>query len=325
MATRRLGNVHQEVEEVRSRLFLKRWDTIHADVGQRIYGLGKLIDTPAGAELHRHVIVSSIAALQTYHRGTIVSVVNSGDLYKERAAEKLTEKFSMKDALTWLSGKTVSFGELVAHSAPCNSVTDMLSWLEILLACDMRQAMAVAIHPADRRRGIENAAVLVPDVDMLLKELANAFRLRHIFAHEAAPNLIVTADECRSMLKSVSLWVQAVDAVLWDTAYADLPLMQSEMTQHAQAEVQAAKKDLAIVLRKALTFARAEGSADWLRQNHFAWMKVTMEWKNSTYDSLQGTMWPSIALSDLAVAIRARTEQLENWVRWQQPEMSSEY
>src|ERR1041385_6617180 len=108
MATRRLGNAHQQIEEVRSRLFLQRWDTITYDVQSRLHDLEKLIGTEAGDELHRHVVVGAIAALETFHRGTIVSIVDSGDEYKTRAAESITEKFSMKDALNWLSGKTVT-------------------------------------------------------------------------------------------------------------------------------------------------------------------------------------------------------------------------
>ena len=59
MATRRLGNVHQEIEEVRSRLFLQRWDSMTFDVYRRLHDLGKLIDTEIGDELHRHVVVGA--------------------------------------------------------------------------------------------------------------------------------------------------------------------------------------------------------------------------------------------------------------------------
>jgi len=324
MATRRLGNAHQEIEEVRSRLFLQRWDTITYDVHQRLHDLGKLIGTDAGDELHRHVVVSAIAALQTFHRGTIVSIVDSGDEYKGRAAESITEKFSMKDALNWLSGKTVTFGELVAHSAPCNSVTDLLSWLGTLLACDMKQALADAIDPYDRRNGKESPARVVADVDRLIASLAEAFRLRHIFAHEAAPSVKVGADECRGLHGAVAQWVAAVDAVLWATAYQHLPLTQYEMNMHARSEVLEARRRLAKAMRKALSDARVAGSAAWLRRNHFAWMNATMDWAHSTYGSLQGTMWPAVGGTDLAKAIQTRAEQVIGWNSSQNPEEPAE-
>ena len=320
MATRKLGNTHHEIEEVRSRLLLKRWDTMSYDVHQRLFELKKLIDTPVGDELHRHVVVASIAALQTFHRGTIVSIVDSGDEYQARAAENVTEKISMKDALTWLSGKTATFGELVAYSAPCNSVTDLISWLSALLACDMKQSLAEAIDPYDRRNELETPAKVITDIDRLLTDLAEAFRLRHIFAHEAAPSIAVNANECSSLLGAVERWVAGVDAVLWATAYQNLPLTQREMNQHARTEVREARKKLASAMRKALSDARTAGSASWLRSNHFAWMKATMGWTRKTYGSLQGTMWPAVADLDLARAIQVGAEQVMGWNSSQNPE-----
>lgn len=324
MATRRLGNVHQEIEEVRSRLLLQRWDTYTFDVNQRLNDLGKLIGTDAGDELHRHVVVSVIAALQTFHRGTIISIVDSGDEYKTRAAESISEKFSMKDALSWISGRTVTFGELVAHSAPCNSVTDLLSWLSTLLACDMKKSLADAIDPYDRRNGKELPDQIVVDVDHLMANLAEAFRLRHVFAHEAAPSVRVGADECKELHSAVAQWVTAVDAVLWATAYQHLPLTQHEMNMHAHSEVLEARKKLAKTMRKALSDARAAGSAAWLRRNHLAWMNATMDWARGAYGSLQGTMWPAVGGADLAKAIQTRAEQVAGWNRSKNPEEASE-
>jgi hypothetical protein len=313
MATRRLGIAHQEIEEVRSRLFLKRWDTMSFDVQARLNELKKLFRAPTNDEIHRHVIVASIAALQTFHRGTIITIVDSGDEYKARAAENVTEKISMKDALTWLGGKAASFGELVAHSAPCNSVTDLLSWLGILLACDIKQALTEAVDPYDLRNEVAAPAKIVADIDQLLIDLAEAFRLRHIFAHEAASAITVSADECGCLLEAVDRWIQAVDAVLWSSVHKDLPLTQYEMNQHAGAEVLAARNELASAMRKALSEARSAGSASWLRNNHFAWMKATTDWTRNTYGSLQGSMWPAVAGSDLAKAIQIRSEQVMDW------------
>ncbi len=313
MATRRLGNAHQEIEEVRSRLILKQWDTMSFDVHARLRKLKKLIGTTDDDEIHRHVVTAAIAALQTFHRGTIISIVDSGDEYMTRAAENVTEKFSMKDALTWLSGKTATFGELVAHSAPCNSVTDLLSWLETLLACDMKDALAEAIDPYDLRNEAATPKRLVADIDQLLSDLAETFRLRHIFAHEAAPNVSVSADKCGQLFGAVDRWIQAVDAVLWATVYQNLPLTTYEMNQHAGTEVQAARQELADAMRIAMSDARSAGSASWLRKNHFAWMKVTMDWREKTYGSLQGTMWPSVAANALAGAIQSRAEQVKGW------------
>lgn len=317
--TRRLVNAYKDIEEIRSRLYLQRWEWFESGVHERLHELKKLIDIDAGAELHRHVVVSAIAALQTFHRGTIVSIVDLGDEYKVRAAESITEKFSMKDALNWLSGKNVTFGEFVAHSAPCNSVNDLISRLDTLLACDTKKALADAIDPYDRRNGKDSPDRIVADVDCLMADLAEAFRLRHIFAHEAAPFVKVSADGCLKLHGAVAKWVTAVNAILWATAFQHLPLTQCEMNMHASVEVIEARKKLAKAMRKALTGARTSGSAAWLRKNHFAWMNATMDWVRGTYGSLQGSMWPAVGGADLAKAIQTRAEQVILWNESQNP------
>ena len=320
MATKRLNKARQEIEEARSRLLLKKYIAYQADVGTRISALRKLIGTDMGEELHRHVIVSSIAALQTFHRGIIISIVDSSDVYKARAAANVSEKISLTEALAWLGDKTITFGELVAHNAPCNSVNDLISWLGNLLDCDIKQALTEAIDPLDRRNGKENAARIISNVDRLLKNLAETFRLRHIFAHEAAHDLVVDTDTCVRSLSAVKEWITGVEAVMWVTVYANYPLLTSEMNQHAFAEADAARKKLAIAQKQAMSAARLNGSASWLRANHFAWKRVTRDWFDNTYFNLDGTMWRSVGANDWAIAIRDRAELVSHWVKSQSPD-----
>lgn len=320
MAPRRFQHIPAEAEEVRSRLRLKSWRAMSVDVNQRLFALQQLIGTGKPDEIHRHVIVSSIAALQTFHRGTIISIVDSADEFKARAAENVTEKISMKDALEWLGEKTTTFGELVAHSAPCNSVQDLVSWLERLLQCDLTIALAAAIDPYDLRNGIPSPKKIVPNVGKLLANLAEAFELRHIFAHEAASDLTVDTMKCRALFDAIKQWIEAIDAVLWATVRQNLPLTQAEMNQYARSEVSKARDKLASELRRARAIARAAGNSSWLRQNHSAWKKVTYDWAKQTYGSLRGSMWPAVGGSDLARAINGRVEQLNSWNVSQEPQ-----
>ena len=268
-------------------------------------------------ELHRHVIVSAIAALQTSHRGTIVRIVDAGDAFRERAAESIQDKFSLKDALTWVSGKSATFGELVAHAAPCNSVAELVSWLSRLLGVDMRVELSNAVGPYHRSER-DTAPKLVANVDELLADLSEAFRLRHIFAHEAAPAVVVNAETCSRLHAAVLEWIKAVDAVLWATVFKDEPLTQFEMTQQSWIDVQAARTELAVGMRKALEMERRNGSAKWLRANHRDWHRVVSDWRAKTYRRLDGTMWPAVANADLAEAIRARAKQVSDWVQSQE-------
>ncbi|WP_321922246.1 hypothetical protein [Burkholderia sp. BCC1998] len=320
MAVRRLEDIQREAIGARSRLSIQRWETMQFDVQLRMASLKNLIGSAESDEIHRHVVVALIAALQTYFRGTIVAITDSGDDYRERAAERITEKISMKDALTWFSGKSVTFGELVAHVASCNSATDVMSWLGSLLNCNFRDALASSVSEYDQRNGKVDPPLIVSDVEKLLSELSETFRLRHILAHEAATSLQIDADACRTMWNAVQTLLRGTNAVLWATVYKKLPLTQAEMTKHAYADVLEARKELAEILRHARNLACRDGASAWLRATHFAWMKVMADWYRNTYWKLQGSMWPAVSEADRAAAIRSRVKQISQWVRWQQPE-----
>jgi hypothetical protein len=314
MATRRGSNAQSEIEDARSRLMGGSWDTSSVDVLVRLGRLAELLGADSSDEMRRHIVVSAIAALQTFHRGVIVGLVQHSETLRERAAESLNEKFSLREALQWLHGTSATFGELVAHTAPCNSVGDMLSRLTQIAGFDFKAALGQAVSPYDREHA-DTAPRLIPNVDLLISSLADAFRLRHIFAHEAAPGTVVDLDTCTRLFEAVRTWVHAVDGVLWATVYKDSPLTQAEMNGAASRQVTLARSSLAQSMRLALAAERSKGTTKWLRENHRQWRSVVLGWKMQTYSQLDGTMWAGVGASDLADAIRARTTQVNAWLR----------
>lgn len=313
MKPNRLEDVFKEALDFRSRVFLEDWDIAQYDGLRRMHDLQKLIDKYDDPEFFRHAIVSAIAALQTFHRATIVQITNQGEPYRGRAAERFTEKFSLKDAISAISGNAISFGELAAHLAPCNSLTDIISWLDALLGESTKALIKHAVQPYDIRNGVTNPRKLVSDVDELFANIETAFRTRHIFAHEAAVNFSIKKDECREILQSIDNFMQSIEAALWVTVFKDHPLTQAEMTVHAIAAARKARNELATVLRRMRNIARREGTSTWLRRNHQLWSEAERDWYKNTYYSQQGTIWPSLANSDMAESYRARARQIKSW------------
>lgn len=185
----------------------------------------------------------------------------------------------------------------------------------MLIDCSLKKEIGDAVDPLDLRNRTENPHRIVSNVDELLAGLAEAFRLRHILAHEAANDLVVSAAECDRLLTSVEQWTKAVDAVLWATVRAHLPLTGAEMRQHAGHDWRAARRELAVAMRTARAHACKTGTASWLRGNHMQWMRVTRDWFEVTYGRRQGTMWPGVYMKRFADAMRARAEEVTGWVR----------
>ena len=167
---RRFAEIEQEAVEVRSRLMIERWDAVQSDIWVRLRVLGRLLDESEDPEICRHVVVALIATLQTAFRGTIISLCSLNAVYRERAAEKISEKISIRDALAWIGGTSASFGEIVAHFAACNSLTDYLSWLDSLLALNLAQALATVVSEYDQRSGKVDAEPIIADVKALFSD-----------------------------------------------------------------------------------------------------------------------------------------------------------
>ncbi|WP_341315682.1 hypothetical protein WN982_10835 [Paraburkholderia sp. IMGN_8] len=315
MATRKLADLQKEATEARSRLLIGSWDAAHPDVAFRLVSLRELLKRPEDDEINRHVVVATVAALQTYLRGVVVALCNFDNTYRVRAAELLQEKISIKDALGWIGGASVSFGELVAHSATCNSTTDYITWMSALLAGNFHDQLKTAVPELDVRNKKQRPEPIIADVDLLFSRLSDLFRLRHILAHEAASGLQVRNSTVSEMHKCACLLIEGTDAVLWSTAYQSLPLTQTEMNIHAAQLATKAASAMDVELNIGLACASDSTITEWLTKHQAEWMRLCDDWYKNTYGSMQGTMWPSVAGVDRARVIEARTEQIRQWVR----------
>ncbi|WP_250519631.1 lysozyme inhibitor LprI family protein [Caballeronia sp. NCTM1] len=319
MAGRKLSDVARDAIDARSRLTVNRWEVMEGDVQRRIFELSTLLKTSREPEVNRHIVVSVIAALQTYVRGTVISLCDLGSDYRTRAAGLIPEKFSLKDALEWTGGSGATFGELVAHTASCSSITDIFHWLDGLLGRSLARALHGIISPYDQRNKVPGASPVIPDVNAAIATISRAFELRNILAHEAAATLRIRRSACLEIVNAVRDFIFGVDAVLWATAYAHLPLTQFEMNVHAGEELGRARRDLEAALQDARDISPAE-TRRWLMANQAEWQRVLDDWHDHTYRTLDGTIWPAVGAAELTKVVRSRRDQIAAWVLAINPE-----
>lgn len=320
MANRRITELVQEALAIRARAYGLDSDSTWAGVKKRMHELKGLAATVDSNEVRRHVIVASIATLQTFVRFSISELVNSEAQYRVRAAERIPEKYSVKDALTLLDDQTISFGELVAHIASYNSVTDVVSWLGAILGLDLKSALSDARSHYMLRRGSKGAPLLIADVDQLLGDVENAFRLRHILAHEMAYGLSIETEECRRLVGAVDRFIAALNAVIWNTAYTEVPLVPEEYRERASETRCAARSELAKSLFRAREVARILGFSSWLRNSHLHWVRFGRAWAGGgLQDQLVGPIPEFLRFGETDMILR-RSAQVAEWVTfWGDP------
>jgi len=321
MANRRLTELAQEALAIRARAFGQKSDSSWPAVKKRMHELKELAATSVESnEIRRHVIVASIATLQTFIRFSISRIVDSGEEYRVRAAERIPEKYSVKDALTLLDNQTISFGELVAHIASYNSVTDVISWLGAILGLDLKSALANAVSHYMLRRGSKGAPLLVANVDQLLADVENTFRLRHILAHEMASGLSIDSDQCRRLVMAVDRFIAALDSVIWTTVYPTMPLLPEEYNAQVSEARRAARNELALNLFRAREVARIIGFSAWLRQSHLHWARFVQAWAGGGLrDQLVEPMPEVLRFGETDMILR-RAAQVAEWLTfWGDP------
>lgn len=306
--------VSREIVEVRSRL-TTGWHTVSFDVDTRLHALRRAIGEADHPEIRRHIPVSAIAALQTMAKGLVVDLIKIGEPYRTRAGGLLKERVAIKDAIEWFHGEAFTFGEVVAHALTFNSMTDVHTVVESLLGVDFKRLLSTAVDPYHLRNGIKDAEPIVQDVDALYRDVQEIFRVRHILAHEAAPNLEVSKADANRMLDSVVRLVTGIGAVLWATAYADLPLTTYEMNVRASTELLAARERLAAVIARTRDLAKKRNcdDASWFTEHQARWQALSDEWFQRTYGKLDGTMWLSVSALEERDWIEGRTKQLTQW------------
>jgi hypothetical protein len=149
---------------------------------------------------------------------------------------------------------------------------------------------------------------------MTLATLDEAFALRHILVHEAASKTEVSPQFCKNLLDSAKEFSEGFDAMLWTTAFSDLPLTQTEMNIYAFDALKSERTQLARTLRKAYNLSKSNGLEGWFRAFHFKWKRLTESWFRDTYFSWDGSLWRSVGAAQLASSIESYRKQLRSWL-----------
>jgi hypothetical protein len=301
----------KELVEVRSRLFVRNWQAVIFDVGYRLLELRKAVESSDSREMYRHTPVAVIAALETYFRGTIVDLVNRGEPYRSRVSDLVRDKVVIKDAISFFHGENFTFGEVIANFANCNSVSDIHTWLETLLNID----------PHDKRNGYIDAPLIINDVNLLYRNVEEVFRLRHIFAHEAAAQHNVDKEHALQMINAIQDFTDGMYAVLWDTAFSNLPLTTRELNQYTYQNYQEENEKLMAVIAQATRIAERDGISNWFVTNQKSWESFCQGWIEQGYRNQNGSVWNSEANSEHATLIQQRTEMLIKWISSRDPEI----
>lgn len=229
--------------------YIKEIETKHAHDGRGIFGvlrLGLLRNAfervKEDAELRRYFPLALIALLEGFIRHSLRTLLDHkaeclGQFLGSTWAKD--QRFDLR-ILTAIAGRKVSVGELVAHLIPIKSFETVDSALSAALG----QSFAVQFRtvrkrtPEYQRDNESSVPVLsnvpmISDPDAIVATIKDAFRLRHVLAHEPAFHVGVTKEQIGDQLRAVAAMMSATSEIVEQTVDPNAPMTQLGMNERA--------------------------------------------------------------------------------------------
>ncbi len=141
-------------------------------------------------ELHRHIIVSLAAVIQSAARSMITDIVDEKELRGEELPELRDVKLTLDLALE-LKNHSFSFGELVAHFSAVSSVKSLSESFKHI--CDHDLAGIMKLRFLDKEPRDRAAASVGGKFARFRERLLKLFEYRIIFADEEGHGTTVSA------------------------------------------------------------------------------------------------------------------------------------
>jgi hypothetical protein len=309
----RARDIIQEIAEVRER---RRFGSAAMELPLRLLELEGAFDKydKASHELTRYFPVALIACVEGYFRLAIKDLIDAGEPYltnAEKLASSIRLDFSMVRAV---HGRSVTVGELIAHSAQISRLEHVDGNLSILLGKNLLESLrTVTSRWAHEVRG-EPIRPILDKPEAVFADVARTFELRHIICHEIASAYEIEVKEVARCFESCMSFLRAADELVSETIHPGAPLTQSPMNEAAGKSLNArrgALDEAVKTLRARLDKSRV-GAFD---ESQVQWDRYCEAWANFVAGEREGggTIWPLIFAGAAEVVVERRIEELKSF------------
>ncbi|WP_075256658.1 lysozyme inhibitor LprI family protein [Herbaspirillum camelliae] len=309
-------DIIQEIAEVRER---RRYGSAMAELPIRLHAIRNAFSQVDSEqrELQRYFPVALVACLEGYFRMAIKDLIDFGEPYlsnAEKPANALKFDFTVMRAI---HGKSITFGELIAHGTPISRLEHIDSILSTLVG----KSFLTSLRTVEDRWAQEVHGMLpepiLSDPDAVFKGVSRAFELRHIICHEIASAYEITSAEVADCLESCMFFLKAADEFISETMHPNAPLSQSEMNIAASEENAQKMEELeAAISEFRQKINEAERAEFDVTQNK--WNEYRSTWANFAADlnAKGGTIWPIFFFEAQNSIIEHRKSEIAHWDRF---------
>jgi len=156
-------------------------------------------------ELPKYFPIGFVACIEGYFRLAIMDLINHGKPFSDNAKKFKDYKFTVEHIIA-LQEKKVSYGELISHLLPLNGLDEIESTMSLIMG---KSFLKELINTKTGNDEIFSGKSLeeVGKSNKLISDINKLYELRHIFAHELAPSIIINTPEISSCSQAATVFM----------------------------------------------------------------------------------------------------------------------
>ena len=233
-------NYVDEILEIKSRL---KYEAPPFSKPHRLMFLeSELTKESLSEELFKYFPIAVVACIESYFRAAIRDLIDAGSPFADRIETLKVPNLKFDTALVKaIAGKTITLGELIAHTIPLNNLELLNSYMSALTGEEFLRKLETVRNrfKVEVEKGPDDP--MLNNANQVFADVARTFELRHIFAHEGDTAKAIPSEISRCF-ESANLFMEASVQYITNLLRPDLPLTQTAMTIAASEELAKARE-----------------------------------------------------------------------------------
>jgi uncharacterized protein YecT (DUF1311 family) len=274
-------------------------------------------------------VIRAVTLMEVFTRRNLADTIDHDRTFTDRAIE-FSKHVKIDFALVKdIQGKTITLGDILAHSVPVNSFGQVVGYFETLLGKPLRPLLEAIVDRWDTEIMKKPRALIVDDYDGMARSLSRLFEVRHILCHEAPRKSAYEVSEIDGFLDKAIRLVKALHEILTLERFGLVPLTQTAMNIAAAEELTKTEAEMNKLLisietrlkevdSKPISIPGYESDASWLehlknvQEKWLAYRKAHCDFE--TYLNRGGTIRSLLWGKEAMRLTERRIADLESWL-----------
>lgn len=256
----------------------------------------------------RYFPVALIASLETYVRGVVKEALDQEDSpFIDNLSSIRNIEFDIETVKAIYHQNRITIGDFVSHIVPVNSIDAISKTLSDLFKIEFRESLKRHWNPDL----IQNQKL---EPTWVFQKISELYKLRHIFAHELAPDVHMNRDELIEMSKAIQSFIAETNSLLEKPLYGEAPISNADMKRVAGDELDKQEKILTDLIEQFSKILICDEDRDELIKVQNAWelYRETESEFHGNFNARGGTLMGLIKIGVQASLTKERIKYIRD-------------